>query len=206
MSYGFCRCGAKITSRTRGIPSKDTCENGHQLDARLTLNYDPTPGVKDKIPEENGIHMPFGFPIVKLVSIQEPKDEKEAITLAEYLSAALRNEGSAHEPNSELKQDKFVSPCSPPTAYQNELLDILIEECAEVIHRATKMKRFGVEEIQEGQNQTNAERLSEELGDVSAMVELVEEAGMISISDISNRVPIKLAKLKKYLQNVPEAA
>ncbi len=38
MSYGFChKCFSPIISRTRGIPSFDTCENGHYFNAGLTL-------------------------------------------------------------------------------------------------------------------------------------------------------------------------
>lgn len=37
--YGYCwTCGAPVVSRTRGIPSIDTCENGHKNDASLTLS------------------------------------------------------------------------------------------------------------------------------------------------------------------------
>ncbi len=44
--------------------------------------------------------------------------------------------------------EKFTTPAPLPTAYQREILTILIEECAEVQQRATKMLRFGIEETQ----------------------------------------------------------
>ena len=46
------------------------------------------------------------------------------------------------------------------------LLDCLIEECAEVIQRTTKAKRFGMAEIQPEQALTNQERIIEELNDL----------------------------------------
>jgi len=39
--------------------------------------------------------------------------------------------------------DKFVSPCPPPTAREREIAEIIIEECAEIQQRATKLLRFG---------------------------------------------------------------
>lgn len=39
MSYGFCcKCGGEVVRRTRGMPSRDTCVNGHTFDAAMTLS------------------------------------------------------------------------------------------------------------------------------------------------------------------------
>lgn len=53
------------------------------------------------------------------------------------------------------------------------LLDILIEECAEVIQRVTKAKRFGLYEVQPEQSLTNQERIVYELNDVIATANLL---------------------------------
>lgn len=55
----------------------------------------------------------------------------------------------------------------------DHLLDILIEECAEVIQRATKAKRFGLEEVQPEQPLTNNQRIVYELNDVLAVAEML---------------------------------
>lgn len=52
------------------------------------------------------------------------------------------------------------------------LLDILIEECAEVIQRATKAKRFGLHEVQPQQELTNAQRIVYELNDIVAVADM----------------------------------
>lgn len=96
--------------------------------------------------------------------------------------------------------DKFVSPCPPPTPYQRELLEILIEECAEVQQRATKMLRFGVEEIQPGQPDTNRLRLSDEAGDLYAMLEQCLEHDLICGERMRKMQIAKRNKLAKYMQ------
>lgn len=56
---------------------------------------------------------------------------------------------------------------------EEHLLVCLAEECAEVIQRATKVLRFGMEEIEPGQTLTNRERLQGEVNDLIAVIELV---------------------------------
>ena len=56
------------------------------------------------------------------------------------------------------------------------LLIILAEECAEVAQRCSKALRFGLDDIQPGQEMTNRQRIQEELADimgVCAMLDLV---------------------------------
>ena len=53
------------------------------------------------------------------------------------------------------------------------LLDILIEECAEVIQRATKAKRFGLLEIQPEQPLTNERRIVYEVNDLVAVADML---------------------------------
>lgn len=99
-----------------------------------------------------------------------------------------------------MAEDRFVSPEPPPTAYEAELLTILIEECAEVQQRATKMLRFGVAEVQPGQSLTNAQRLSEEVGDLLVMINYAERSGLLERTSIEAGQRRKHVKLAKYLQ------
>lgn len=133
-----------------------------------------------------------------LLLIQE---QKPRLTLAEHYMARMAEEDAKSE-----GEDKFVSPCPPPTPCESEILDCLIEECAEVIQRATKMKRFGVAEIQPGQDFSNLERLSQELGDLQAVVERAAQTGLVDIGVIEDSVPAKHKKLDKFLQNERSAA
>jgi len=56
---------------------------------------------------------------------------------------------------------------------EEHLLDILIEECAEVIQRATKAKRFGLTEIQPEQPLTNIQRIVYELNDLMTVADML---------------------------------
>jgi NTP pyrophosphatase (non-canonical NTP hydrolase) len=53
------------------------------------------------------------------------------------------------------------------------LLTILAEECAEVAQRASKAARFGLAEVQPGQDQTNAQRLIDEVNDLCAVYQML---------------------------------
>lgn len=81
------------------------------------------------------------------------------------------------------------------------LLDILIEECAEVIQRATKAKRFGLNEKQPEHLLDNAERLTFELADLYAVVEMLEECDALTTPHYlsSPVLNAKKQKVEKYL-------
>lgn len=96
--------------------------------------------------------------------------------------------------------DRFVTPQPLPTLHEREVITILIEECAEVQQRATKLLRFGRDEIQPGQPLTNAERLSKELGDLLTMIGMAEDLGLVSGKIMEERKGRKREKLAKYMQ------
>lgn len=76
--------------------------------------------------------------------------------------------------------------------HQEECLNILQEECAEVIQAASKIKRFGILNRKDGATLNNLENLEMELGDVLALIDLCREAG-IGITDEG----IETAKIAK---------
>lgn len=101
--------------------------------------------------------------------------------------------------------DKFIYTHPKPTPYQDELLTQLIEECSEVIQRATKMQRFGVQEKQAGQELTNEQRLSMEVGNLIEVCRKAAVVGMLSNGAVDAGIAEKEAKLARYLQNEPPA-
>lgn len=81
---------------------------------------------------------------------------------------------------------------------EKEVMDILQEECAEVIQAVSKCSRFGINNCKPGKPLTNREHLEEELGDLLAMVDIMEELGIVSGGSLEVAKRAKIEKLKKW--------
>jgi NTP pyrophosphatase (non-canonical NTP hydrolase) len=77
------------------------------------------------------------------------------------------------------------------------LLTILAEECAEVAQRASKAARFGMSEVQPGQELSNASRLAYEMTDLIAVYLML--TGFTGIDCESPGVREKRAKVEQFL-------
>lgn len=79
------------------------------------------------------------------------------------------------------------------------LLVKLAEEASEVAQRALKASQFGVDEVQKGQEQNNAERLYDELNDLNGILALLNShvSGFAYTPD-PEAIKAKRNKLKKY--------
>ena len=90
--------------------------------------------------------------------------------------------------------------CSPKVT---EILDILQEECAEVIQAISKCRRFGMEnEYKEGG--TQREHLIQELGDVTLLIELLKAHKVFTDKELRKaelRKSIKLVKWSKIYED-----
>jgi NTP pyrophosphatase (non-canonical NTP hydrolase) len=80
--------------------------------------------------------------------------------------------------------------------YENELLTITMEECAEVVQACSKLIRFGPDSEYNGQNAL--ESLEKELGDLWCMIELMHENDMISWTRMDEYASEKRKKLQKW--------
>lgn len=84
---------------------------------------------------------------------------------------------------------------------QEHLLTVLGEEGVEVAQRCSKALRFGLSEIQPGQELTNAERIRGEYIDLLAVMRmLVEEGAIEPVTD--DDIPLmeqKRQKVEKFL-------
>jgi NTP pyrophosphatase (non-canonical NTP hydrolase) len=74
--------------------------------------------------------------------------------------------------------------------HTREALLILQEECSEVTQATSKCFRFGIDGLY--QDQSNRDRLEQELGDVLAMIDILTNQGVVSAVDL------QLAKLRKF--------
>ena len=77
-----------------------------------------------------------------------------------------------------------------------EVMDILQEECAEVIQAVSKISRFGLDNVKPGKPKTNREHLEEELGDMLAMIDILQELDIVSWTNIDKAAEAKREKLK----------
>jgi len=85
------------------------------------------------------------------------------------------------------------------------LLVCLGEEFTEVAHRCSKALRFGAGDIQPGQDLTNAERIVQEFNEALAVIELLQENGVLPSWHILDRdaigaKKIKIAKFMSYAE------
>jgi hypothetical protein len=72
----------------------------------------------------------------------------------------------------------------------NEILDLLQEECGEVVQMVSKARRFGLEEKRED--------LVKELGDVSLLIELLHAYQLFTLSELQEAKLNKSKKLAKW--------
>jgi len=79
----------------------------------------------------------------------------------------------------------------------NEILDILQEECAEVIQAISKCRRFGMENSHKDGG-TQREHLTQELGDVTLLIELLKAYGVYTDQELHQAQVRKSQKLTKW--------
>jgi NTP pyrophosphatase (non-canonical NTP hydrolase) len=80
-----------------------------------------------------------------------------------------------------------------------EILTILQEECAEVIVEVSKCFRFGPDQMMEGLDVTNMQRLQKELGDLQAMIELLVDSKVgVTTPGLKEAKKAKFEKLKQW--------
>jgi NTP pyrophosphatase (non-canonical NTP hydrolase) len=79
-----------------------------------------------------------------------------------------------------------------------EVMDILQEECAEVIVAVSKISRFGIDNYKPGKPKTNRQHLEEEIGDVLAMIDILQKMDEVSFNNIEAARVAKIEKLKQW--------
>jgi NTP pyrophosphatase (non-canonical NTP hydrolase) len=79
---------------------------------------------------------------------------------------------------------------------QKEVMLIAQEECAEVTQAISKVFRFGMES--EHNSKTNKQRLTEEVGDLLCMIELLMAKGVVDSMEVLDAKKNKYLKLNKW--------
>lgn len=82
---------------------------------------------------------------------------------------------------------------------ESELLNITLEECAEVVQAISKVFRFGWDSCHPNEPYvTNKMHLEEEIGDLVCMIRLLEDRGIIDPVEVETAVHNKRKKLAKW--------
>jgi NTP pyrophosphatase (non-canonical NTP hydrolase) len=79
----------------------------------------------------------------------------------------------------------------------NEILDILQEECAEVIQAISKIRRFGIDNSYKDGG-TQREHLVQELGDVTLLIELLKAHRVFTDAELRAAQVTKSQKLVEW--------
>jgi NTP pyrophosphatase (non-canonical NTP hydrolase) len=79
-----------------------------------------------------------------------------------------------------------------------EVLTILQEECAELIQISCKCFRFGYGSVNPLTKLTNKQHLTQEIGDVLAMIDFCYKEGITTPEATEAAKQVKFAKLKKW--------
>ncbi len=79
-----------------------------------------------------------------------------------------------------------------------EALDILQEECGEVIVEVSKCRRFGLESVHYKTGIKHSTMLETEVADVLALVEILIEQGLLDRATLELGIENKKEKLKQW--------
>lgn len=120
----------------------------------------------------------------------------------EHILIHLQKQTNMHQTNTNNPIDFPVLTEVVMDEADNEVMDILQEEAAEVIQAVSKIRRFGMDNAKYGEGQTNREHLEEELGDLLAMIDILLINEVVSWSNLHKAKRAKIEKLKKW-SNIP---
>ena len=86
-------------------------------------------------------------------------------------------------------------------SYQDELLEILVEECAEITQEKSKIFRFGIDEQSHHViGKSHRECLAQELGDMLGMIQLLVDSDIgITYNDVEEAARRKKEKVVKWM-------
>lgn len=90
---------------------------------------------------------------------------------------------------------------TPVTAAERELLDVLQEECAEVVGAISKILRFGKNDVNPKTRVDNLVELSREVGDLNYMLKLAYDNGLLIPSEVIDGFDAKESKLLHFLRH-----
>ena len=84
---------------------------------------------------------------------------------------------------------------------KEHLLVCLSEECDEVGQRISKALRFGLDEVQDGQHNSNRQRIADELCDLLSVAYILHSEGLLpNFAPPDTEIDAKLAKIERFME------
>lgn len=80
---------------------------------------------------------------------------------------------------------------------EEEALSILAEECGETVQACMKIMRFGIEDVNP-LGKTNVTTLTDEVGDILALIDILKEMDILDEKDLNKRKEYKRIKLHQW--------
>lgn len=76
-----------------------------------------------------------------------------------------------------------------------EALNLLQEECAELIVEISKCRRFGIDSVHYKTGIKHADQLAQEVGDMLALIDILVDQGIFDIATLDQAKEAKITKL-----------
>lgn len=123
----------------------------------------------------------------------------QTITSQDWRQAFAR---ARNEPN-KIRQKIMETHFNQLTPAQTERLDVLAEECAEVIQAVCKIKRHGyASHNPDDETQTsNRDHLMRELGNVDCAIQMLSDAGEVDLNEIDKQASVKTETIGEFLHH-----
>lgn len=98
----------------------------------------------------------------------------------------------------------FTFKVTPPlSAPQQEVAISLVESCSAVALRASEAVQYGLGDVAEGQQSSNAERLGLEAGQLLHMIEMALDRGMITVAAMEAGRMAKRMQMERNMKVPP---
>ncbi len=94
----------------------------------------------------------------------------------------------------------MINKQNPATESETEVLNLITEECAEVIQIISKIARFGFDSYHptDPTKETNRSHLETEIGDLLCLLEIASDRDIFDLMEVQKAVFAKKEKLKIY--------
>lgn len=94
----------------------------------------------------------------------------------------------------------MIKKYNPATESESEVLNLIQEECSEVIQIISKIHRFGFDSYHptDLEKESNRSRLESEIGDLLALIQIACDRGIVHFPNVWSAIESKKERLKTF--------